>query len=134
MQIETKEIIIDAEIGITEIRYFAKTDDRFDGTAQGYGFKSRQKLEKAYWFFKNKDKINTRKSQAKRFLKEHPEIKKLLDDYFSDQNYLYALKDGENIDMDTFMKSLEEDDEANHQEAIKLLNDNKELWRNLLDY
>lgn len=134
MQIETKEIILDADIGNTEIRYFAKTDDGFDGTAQGYGFKSRQKLEKAYWFFKNKDKINAKKAQAKKFLKEHPEIKRLLDSYFSEQNYLYAIKDREEINMDTFLKALEEDDETNHQEAIKLLNDNKELWRNLLDW
>ena len=134
MQIETKEIIIDAEIGITDTRYFAKTDDKFDGTAQGFGFKSREKLEKAYWFFKNKDKINAKKAQAKKFLKEHPEIKKLLDDYFSDKNYLYALKDGEDIDMNTFLKALKEDDETNHQEVIKLLNDNKELWINILDW
>ena len=132
MQIETKEIILDADIGNTEIRYFAKTDDKFDGTAQGYGFKSRQKLEKAYWFFKNKDKINAKKAQAKKFLKEHPGIKKLLDNYFSEDNILYALKDGEEMDMDTFLKSLE-DDETDHQETINLLKDNKELWRNLLD-
>lgn len=134
MQIETKEIILDKEIGNTETRYFTKTDDGFDGTAQGYGFKSRQKLEKAYWFFKNKDKINEKKNQAKKFLKAHPEIKKLLDEYFSAQNYLYAAKDGEEINMNTFLKALEQDDENNHSETIKLLNDNKILWRNLLDW
>ena len=44
------------------------------------------------------------------------------------------MKDREELNMDTFLKALEEDDEDNHQEAIKLLNDNKELWRNLLDW
>ena len=77
MQITTK--IIEDDVGNTETRYFGKTEDSFDGTAQGYGFKSKEKLEKAYWFYKNRDKISDKKNKAKKFLKENPQIKRLLD-------------------------------------------------------
>lgn len=127
MQITTK-IVEDGE-GNTETRYFGKTDDCFDGTAQGYGYKSKEKLEKAYWFYKNKDKINSKKNQAKKFLKENPQIKRLLDNYFSAQNYVYAFKDGEELMMESFLEMLKEE---RNFDAVKKLNDNKEIWRSLL--
>lgn len=129
MQITTK--IIEDSDGNAETRYFGKTEDSFDGTAQGYGYKSIEKLQKAYWFYKNKDKINARKGKAKSFLKDNPLIKKLLDDYFCEQNYLYAAKDGEDINMKTFLAMLEQ--EGNHQEVIDKMNENEDIWKNLLD-
>jgi len=128
MQITTK--IIEDNEGNSETRYFGKTDDSFDGTAQGYGYKSKEKLEKAYWFYKNKDKINAKKNKAKKFLKENPQIKSLLNNYFSAQNYVYAFKDGEEITMESFLEMLREE---GYFEDIKKLNDNKDIWRNLLD-
>ena len=128
MQITTK--IIEDNEGNSETRYFGKTDDSFDGTAQGYGYKSKEKLEKAYWFYKNKDKINVKKNKAKKFLKENPQIKSLLNNYFSAQNYVYAFKDGEEITMESFLEMLREE---GYFEDIKKLIDNKDIWRNLLD-
>ncbi len=128
MQITTK--IIEDGVGNTETRYFGKTDDGFDGAAQGYGYKSKEKLEKAYWFYKNKDKIKAKKNKAKKFLKDNPNIKRLLDNYFSAQNYVYAFKEGEELTMESFLEMLKE--ESNF-EIIQKLNDNKDIWRNLLD-
>lgn len=128
MQIATK--IVEDNIGNTETRYFGETDDGFDGDAQGYGYKSKEKLEKAYWFYKNKDKINAKKNKTKKFLKENPQTKRLLDNYFSAQNHLYAFKDGEELTMESFLEMLKE--EGNFED-IQKLNDNKDIWRNLLD-
>lgn len=128
MQITTK--IIEDGVGNTETRYFGKIDDGFDGTAQGYGYKSKEKLEKAYWFYKNKDKIKAKKNKAKKFLKDNPNIKRLLDNYFSAQNYVYAFKEGEEFTMESFLETIKE--EGNF-EVIQKLNDNKDIWRNLLD-
>lgn len=116
--------------GIEEVRYFTETDDGFDGTAQGYGYKSKQKLEKAYWFHKNRDKINAKKNKAKKFLKENPQIKRLLNDYFSAQNYLYTFKDGEELTIKSFLEMCKEEGEFG---VIQKLNDNKDIWRNLLE-
>lgn len=128
MQITTK--IIEDGVGNTETRYFGKIDDGFDGTAQGYGYKSKEKLEKAYWFYKNKDKIKAKKNKAKKFLKDNPNIKRLLDNYFSAQNYVYAFKEGEEFTMESFLETIKE--EGNF-EVIQKLKDNKDIWRNLLD-
>ena len=127
MQITTKTI--NDSIGNTEIRYFAVTDDNFDGTARGYGYKSLQKLKKAYWFYQNKDKIRDKQNKAKKFLDENPQIKQLLGDYFSEQNYLYALKDGEEITMESFLMALDKD---NLPGIIKKLCENKDIWRVIL--
>lgn len=127
MQITTK--IIEDNVGNTETRYFGETGDGFDGTAQGYGYKSKEKLEKAYWFYKNKDKINAKNNKAKKFLKENPQIKRLLDEYFSAQNYLYAFKDGGELTMESFLELLEEE---GNLEIMQKLNDNKDIWRSLL--
>lgn len=121
-------MIID-DVGNSETRYFAETEDGFDGTAQGYGYKSKEKLEKAYWFYKNRDKINAKKSKANEFLKENPQIKRLLWNYFSPQNYLYAFKDGEELTVESFLEMLKE--EGNF-DVIKKLNDNKDIWKSLL--
>lgn len=128
MQITTK--IVEDDANNTETRYFGKTDDGFDGTAQGYGYKSKEKLEKAYWFYKNKNKINAKKNKAKKFLKENPQIKRLLDNYFSAQNHLYAFKDGEKLTMESFLEVLKQ--EGNF-EIIQKLNNNKDIWKSLLD-
>jgi len=48
-----KEIDKSGEYGfpVTETRWFVETEDGFDGTAQGYGFKSPQALYKCIWLF-----------------------------------------------------------------------------------
>ena len=128
MEIITK--IVKDDAGNSENRYFAETGDGFDGTAQGYGYKSMEKLKKAYWFYTNKDQIRAKQNRAKRFLKDNPRIKYLLDNYFSAQNYLYAFKDGEELTMKFFLEMLKEENEL---EIIQKLNDNKDIWRNLLE-
>lgn len=126
MQVKTR--IITDEVGNTETRYFAETEDGFDGAAHGFGYKSKEKLEKAYWFYKNRDKINNRKNKANKFLKENPQIKKILDEYFSAPNYLYAFKDGEELTMKSLLQMLEEE---NKLEIIRKLNENQDIWGDL---
>ena len=127
MQITTR--IVEDDIGNTETRYFGETEDSFDGTAQGYGYKSKPKLMKAYWFYKNKDKINAKKNKSKKFLKENPQIKNLLNNYFSAQNYLYTYKDGKELTMQSFLEMLKEE---GNLDIIHKLNENKDIWKSLL--
>ena len=55
LQLTKKEIKTEDEPWEKEERWFTKTEDGFDGTAQGYGYKTPKKLYAAYWFFKNKN-------------------------------------------------------------------------------
>ena len=110
-----------------EARYFAETDDGFDGTAQGYGYKSMEKLQKAYWYYKNKDKIRAKKKEARRFLRENPKINRLLKNYFSVDNCVYALKCGETLSIGHLIRELNPDEE----EIKSKLLDVKHLWRTL---
>ncbi|MBX8638545.1 MAG: hypothetical protein KIY11_09355, partial [Thermoplasmata archaeon] len=66
-----------------ETRYFAETGDGFDGTTQGYGYRSMEKLNKAYWYFKNRNRLEGEKGSAKKLLKDNRALAKLLRDYFS---------------------------------------------------
>lgn len=76
-------------------RFFAKTDDRFDGTANGYGYKSKQSLLRARWYFLNKPLIEARNKKARAWLKAHPEAKSRLNSWLEDMDYwLYDAKDG----------------------------------------
>ena len=129
MEITTKQIKVNEFE--TESRYFAKTDDGFDGTAQGYGYKSIEKLKKAHWFYKNKGKLKTLENEAKKFLKENPDIKKLLKEYFSDDNYIWALKDRQEISFDTLLIELKEKPVEN-RDAITKIEGAKHLWKSIM--
>lgn len=129
MQITTKQV--KANEFETETRFFAKTDDRFDGTAQGYGYKSIEKLNKAYWFYKNKGKLKKLEHEAKKFLKENLGIKKLLNEYFSDDNLLYALKDRRKISFDTLLAELK-DSPIENRDIIDKIESVKHLWNSMM--
>ena len=118
----------------TEIRYFAETNDDFDGNAQGYGYKSIEKLKKAHWFYKNKGKLRSMEHQAKKFLKSNPEIKKLLNDYFSADNHIYALKNREELSFDGLITELRDGNWTveNREETIKKIEESKHLWKSIL--
>ena len=130
MKIETK-MIQDNE-GNTSIRYFSEKIGSFDGTAGGWGYKSKQKLMKAYWYHQNKHKINGLKLESKKFLKEKPRINRLLKNYFDEDNYLDAWKCGETLTFKIFISALENDDGLeNKAEIIDILKKNKYLWATL---
>ncbi len=131
MEIEIK-LIEDGEGNRTN-RWFAKTNDGFDGTAQGWGYKSKQKLIKAYWFHQNRHKINGLKSEAKKLLAENPKIRKILSDYFDIDNVVYAMKCNESLSFKTFMTALNNDkwNIENKAEIIEILNKNKHLWKTI---
>jgi len=120
----------------TETRYFAETGDGFDGTANGYGYKSMEKLRKAYWYHQNRGKINQSKSEARIFLKENPDVRKVLDEYFSADNMLVACKDGEELSFPLLIQGLESGDwsengrEIGQDIAIKI-KEKKHLWKTL---
>ena len=111
-----------------EVRWFVETGDGFDGTAQGYGFKTPQAVYRAYAFFKNKDKYAQQKADIKRFLKENLDIKKELDDYFDESECLWRLKDGEEDSIEDMVERLEDG------ETKDKFKTNKHLWKQLLKY
>jgi hypothetical protein len=131
MEIETR-MVLDGD-GNNTIRYFTKTDDGFDGTAQGWGYKTKEKLMKAYWFHQNRHKINGLKSDAKKFLTENPKIKKILSKYFDFDNVFHALKCGTSLSFETLMNDLNDNDWnlENKTEIIEILNKNKHLWKTI---
>ncbi len=110
-----------------ETRYFANSKDGFDGTAQGYGYKSKHKLYKAYYFHKNKSKYKQRDSELKSFLKEHPDVKKLLRAYLGAQETLYRCKDGEETSFKNLLTCIEDDDMKSKITSIK------HLWKTILN-
>ena len=130
LRVGQDKIITKGEVDFPEYetRYFGKTDDGFDGTAQGYGYKSIEKLNKAYWFFKNKDKINANKNKAKRFLKDNLDVKKCLLNYFDADNAVYAWKNSEELSFADLLESLEKE---NNSDIINKLNNVKHLWKTL---
>jgi len=131
MEIET--ILIQDNEGNETNRWFAKTDDGFDGTAQGWGFKTKEKLMKAYWFYQNRHKINGLKSEAKKFLAENPKIKKILLKYFDDDNVFHALKCGVSLSFKTLMVDINDVNWniENKTEIVEILNKNKHLWKTI---
>jgi len=122
----------DIEFPSYEIRYFAESNDGFDGTAQGYGYKSKQKLILAHWYYLNKNKIKSWKGETKRFMKDNPKIKKLFDNYFDESNCLYYAKDGEEMSIEDFINIISKDEDINSQEIIRKLNEKKYLWKTIM--
>jgi hypothetical protein len=130
MKIEKRTVKINEYI--TETRYFAETEDGFDGTAQGYGYKSLEKLHKAYWFFKNRNRLNDLKAEAKKFLKENPDVTKIIREFFSMENLLDAAKNRETLTFTDLLISLKKCDLSNKEEIITKIGSKKHLWRTLL--
>ncbi len=114
-----------------ETRYFAETGDGFDGTTQGYGYRSMEKLNKAYWYFKNRNRLEGEKGSAKKLLKDNRALAKLLRDYFSADNYLYALKGGETLSVQSLIEDLKQYERPDKLELIAKLESNRPLWRAL---
>jgi len=127
--VKTETKTVEDGNGNKTIRWFAKTDDGFDGLAQGWGYKSKQKLMKAYWYHQNKHKINHLKITTKTFLKDNPSIKKMLSGYFSVDNIFRSLKEGDSLSMKTFVDDLRR--EGGNDEIITILNRNKHLWNTI---
>ena len=69
--------------GHKKVRWFTQTDDGFDGTSQGFGFKSAKNLYKAYYYFLNRDKYQSLEEEVIEFLKTNPYIKKIMDMYMT---------------------------------------------------
>ena len=92
-----KEIDKSEEYGfpVKETRWFAESEDGFDGSAQGYGYKTPQAVYKAYSYFKNTKKRKNTSIQIKKFLKENPDICSVINEYLSEDASLIRFEDGE---------------------------------------
>lgn len=136
LKIYSKQITVDKYE--TETRWFAETEDGFDGTAQGYGYKTKQKLMKAYWYYQNRHKIKAKQNEAKKLVRDHPDLKRALKIFFDSDNCLDAAKNGEPFGMQEFAQSLANETEwrgieINCSELHTLLQSNKHLWKDLLE-
>lgn len=115
--------------GYQETRWFVNTGDGFDGTAQGYGYKTPQAIYKAYYYFLNKNKFAKQKQEIKQFLKDNADIKEVLDLYFNETNSLYRLKDREETSIENLLDAIKD-----RSDVIEKLNKNKHLWKRLIRY
>lgn len=124
-----KEIDKSEEYGVpvTETRWFVETNDGFDGSAQGYGYKTPQALYKAYAYFKSKDQRKAETNQVKKFLKDNPDVKAAIDEYLSDDASWYRLKDGEPSSIEHLVESIKD----KQPEVAKKLTEAKDLWREI---
>lgn len=109
-----------------EIRYFAKAEKEFDGTARGYGFKSKHSLHKAYAYFKNKDKYQAMKEDAQYFLNENPDVKEVFDSYLSEQECFYRMHDREDASIPDLLERIED-----QPEIVEKINSVKHLWKSI---
>jgi len=127
-----KEIIkdIDDHFETKETRWFAETNDNFDGTAQGYGYKSPQAVYKAYNYFKNKNKYKNEANIVKKWLKANPDINNALEAYFDPQECLWREKDQEPTSIEDFVEMMQEE---SPEIANKML-DQKHLWKAIFNY
>ena len=71
------------------------------------------------------------KGSAKKFLKDNRALAKLLRDYFSADNYLYALKGGETLSVQSLIEDLKQYERPDKLELIAKLESNRPLWRAL---
>lgn len=128
-----KEIDKSAEydgIPVKETRWFVETNDGFDGSAQGYGYKSPQAVYKAYAYFKSKDKRKAETDTIENFLKDNPDIRKALNSYMDGDWAIDRMKDGEDSSIENMIEYFKEDEPA----MVKKLQDNKHLWKALMKY
>ena len=111
-----------------ETRWFVETNDGFDGTAQGYGYKSPQSLYKAYHYFKNKNKYKKNNQEIKTFLKNNPDIKNEFEKYFDAQESLWRLKDGDEDSLEDMIEGLDD------QELIEKFQSQSTIIKKIFDY
>jgi len=113
-----------------EVRWFAETGDGFDGTANGYGFKTPGAAHRAYYYFLNKSKFKEQKQDVKKWLNENIDAKGVLDTYFSDWCSLDRAKNGEPTSMLDMINSICED----KPEIVAKLMAVKPLWKSLMKH
>ena len=112
-------------------RYFTDPEkiNGFDGTAQGWGYKSPSAIYAAYNYHRNRHKIDARKSEAKQFLKDNPDVVPLLNWYFDPDWCVDRMKDGE----DSTIADLLETYQAEYPNETAKLAAVKHLHRAILD-
>lgn len=115
----TKEITIISRATKSGTRYFTDPPKigGFDGTAQGYGYKTEQGLRKALWYQQNKGKIAEKDKRARGFLKQNPEIDALFNLYMDEDECFHRMKDGEPTSMKDFLERIQ----GEHPEAAAVL-------------
>ena len=118
-------------------RFYAKTNDKFDGSANGYGYKTKQALMKARWYFLNKSIIDANKDKARAWLNENKEAKSKLNSWLDDVDYwIDDCKDhGVGPSLKRFLEEHQED--FGQSQWFKTLSDDKEfgkiVWRWVFD-
>lgn len=111
-------------------RWFTETNDRFDGTAQNYGYKTPRGLYRAYYYFLNKNKFAKQRQEIKHFLEINSDIKTVLDNYFDETNCFYRMKDREQTSIENLIKIILK----TQPEVVKKLEQNKDIWKSLMRY
>jgi hypothetical protein len=127
LKLVSKQMPIEEGQPWTETRWFTETKDGFDGTAQGYGYKSPQALHKAYAYFKNKNNRKSHKPNVKKLLKDNPEVKDACDAYFDADNLLYVFKEGCDPSMQDLVNRSSGD-------VKKILEEHKHMWKSIEKY
>ncbi len=122
-----KEIDKSEEYGVPvkETRWFVETNDGFDGTANGYGYKTPQAVYRAYAYFKSKDQRKAETKLIEKFLKENPDIRRALNNYMNADWAIDRAKDGEESSIENMLEYISED----QPEVAKKLEENKHLWK-----
>ena len=69
---------------------------------------------------------------ARKFLKNNPEVRELLGQYFSEGNMLDSWKDGEELTLEGLIDEVRRENPSNAQEIIRLLEEAKPLWKYIL--
>lgn len=126
-----KEVIKKEDYGqeVKENRWFVETNDGFDGTAQGYGYKTPQSLYKAYGYFKNKNSRKNDEKLVKKFLNENLDVKTILNSYLDPDWWIDREKDGDPTSIEDMIETYKEE-----SVVIDKLIKNKHLWKQLIKY
>lgn len=119
----------DYGVPVKETRWFVETNDGFDRTANGYGYKTPQAVYKAYAYFKSKDQRKQQGKEIKQFLATNPDVAEVLSEYFVDWRCIDRLKNGEESSLEDLVKCIND-----RPETAKKLQDNKHLWKALMKY
>jgi hypothetical protein len=127
-----KEVDKSEEYGVPvkETRWFVETNDGFDGTANGYGYKTPQAVCRAYSYFKNKDQRKAEFKIIQKFLKDNPDVRKMINNYMDADWVIDRQKDGE----DSTIKNMIEIMKEKYPKGVEKLEENKNLWKLLLRY
>ena len=127
-----KEVDKSEEYGapVKETRWFVETNDGFDGTANGYGYKTPQAVYRAYSYFKNKDQRKAEFKIVQKFLKDNPDVRKMINNYMDADWVIDRQKDGE----DSTIKNMIEIMKEKYPKVVEKLEENKNLWKLLLRY